>query len=148
LTSTGMIALLLILWWLAIKPLVRLRAGIDRAFLSNRTQRLEARVRVLSSSRADTVDQSAAELRRIERDLHDGAQARLVALGMSLGMADEMMASEPETARKMLAEARTTTTAALTCAASYAGSIRRCWQTVVSSAPCRRSRWTWRYRSP
>lgn len=102
-----------ILWWLAIKPLVRLRAGIDRAFLSNRTQRLEARVRVLSSSRADTVDQSAAELRRIERDLHDGAQARLVALGMSLGMADEMMASEPETARKMLAEARTTTTAAL-----------------------------------
>ncbi len=102
-----------LLWWFAIKPLVKLRAGIDRVLLSNRTQRLEARVEVLSTSRADTVDQSAAELRRIERDLHDGAQARLVALGMSLGMADEMMAHDPEAARRMLTEARTTTTAAL-----------------------------------
>jgi signal transduction histidine kinase len=102
-----------VLWWFAIKPLVRLRAGIDRAILSNRTERLERRVRDLSSSRADSVDQSAAELRRIERDLHDGAQARLVALGLSLGMADELLARDPELARTMLAEARNTTTAAL-----------------------------------
>ncbi len=86
---------------------------MDRALLSSRTERLEARVSELSTSRADTVDQSAAEIRRIERDLHDGAQARLVALGMSLGMADELMARDPEAARKMLAEARLTTTAAL-----------------------------------
>ena len=86
---------------------------MDRAMLSSRTERLEARVSELSTSRADTVDQSAAEIRRIERDLHDGAQARLVALGMSLGMADELMARDPEAARKMLAEARLTTTAAL-----------------------------------
>jgi signal transduction histidine kinase len=102
-----------LVWWFASIPLTRLRAGIDRAMLSNRTQRLEARVRDLSSSRAETVDQSAAEIRRIERDLHDGAQARLVALGMSLGMADEMLARDPEAARTMLAEARLTTSAAL-----------------------------------
>jgi signal transduction histidine kinase len=102
-----------LVWWFASIPLTRLRAGIDRAMLSNRTQRLEARVRDLSSSRAESVDQSAAEIRRIERDLHDGAQARLVALGMSLGMADEMLARDPEAARTMLAEARLTTSAAL-----------------------------------
>ena len=45
--------------------------------------------------------------RRIERDLHDGAQARLVALGMSIGMAEEKLATDPEGARVLLAEART-----------------------------------------
>ncbi len=101
------------LWWTLIKPLVWLHAVVDRAILSNRTERLEQRVEALSTSRADTVDASAAELRRIERDLHDGAQARLVALGISLGMADELLRNDPEAARQMLAEARTTTTAAL-----------------------------------
>jgi signal transduction histidine kinase len=101
------------LWWYLTPLLVRSHAWIDREMLSNRTQRLEERVRTLSESRADTVDLSAAELRRIERDLHDGAQARLVSLGMSLGMADEILDSDPDTARKLLAEARSTTTAAL-----------------------------------
>jgi len=102
-----------VLWWFAIKPIVKAVAVMDRALLSSRTERLEARVSQLSTSRAETVDQSAAEIRRIERDLHDGAQARLVALGMSLGMADELMSRDPEAARKMLAEARLTTSAAL-----------------------------------
>ena len=47
-----------------------------------------------------------SELRRIERDLHDGAQARLVALGMSLGMAEQKLAEDPERAGELLAEAR------------------------------------------
>jgi signal transduction histidine kinase len=47
------------------------------------------RVRELETTRAMAVEDSAAELRRIERDLHDGAQARLVALAMSLGLAKE-----------------------------------------------------------
>jgi signal transduction histidine kinase len=102
-----------VVWWFAIKPIVKAVAVMDRALLSSRTERLKARVSQLSTSRAETVDQSAAEIRRIERDLHDGAQARLVALGMSLGMADEMMARDPGAARKMLAEARLTTSAAL-----------------------------------
>ncbi|MFD9737041.1 sensor histidine kinase, partial [Umezawaea sp. NPDC059074] len=74
---------------------------------------LTTRVRELADSRADTVDAQAAELRRIERDLHDGAQARLVALGMNLGMAEDLMARDPEAAKALLAEARESSTQAL-----------------------------------
>ena len=77
------------LWWYGIEPIMRGRAAMDRWMLSyGHTEVLEQRVQVLTETRADAVDHSAAELRRIERDLHDGAQARLVALSMSLGMAD------------------------------------------------------------
>jgi signal transduction histidine kinase len=55
------------------------------------------RVRELEATRALAVDDSAASLRRIERDLHDGAQARLVALAMSLGLAkEELDADDPQ----------------------------------------------------
>ncbi|MFR9723597.1 sensor histidine kinase [Streptomyces sp. MS19] len=64
-----------------------------------------ARVRELESDRAAVVDTSAADLRRIERDLHDGAQARLVALAMDLGMAKEKLATDPEAAARMVDEA-------------------------------------------
>jgi signal transduction histidine kinase len=67
---------------------------------------LTERIETLTTTRAGAVDQQEAELRRIERDLHDGAQARLVALGMSIGMAEQKMATDPEGAREMLAEAR------------------------------------------
>jgi signal transduction histidine kinase len=67
---------------------------------------LTERIETLTETRAGAVNQQEAELRRIERDLHDGAQARLVALGMSIGMAEQKMASDPEGAREMLAEAR------------------------------------------
>jgi signal transduction histidine kinase len=56
------------------------------------------RVDELTASRAGAVDAQAAELRRIERDLHDGAQARLVALAMDLGLAREKLASADTTA--------------------------------------------------
>ena len=46
------------------------------------------------------VDTAAADLRRIERDLHDGAQARLVALAMGLGLAKEKLAEDPEAAAR------------------------------------------------
>ncbi len=74
---------------------------------------LSSRVQELAESRADTVDAQAAELRRIERDLHDGAQARLVALGMSLGMAEDLLSRDPEAARALLTEARESSTLAL-----------------------------------
>ncbi|HEU0288865.1 MAG TPA: sensor domain-containing protein [Nocardioidaceae bacterium] len=100
-------------WWVS-PALIKARCHIDRALLKpTRTEELETRVATLEETRAETVDHSASELRRIERDLHDGAQARLVALGMSLGLADELMANNPEEAKRLLAEARTTTTAAL-----------------------------------
>ena len=63
---------------------------------------LSARVRDLEETRARAVDDSAATLRQVERDLHDGAQARLVALAMSLGMAREKLgqgASEADLGR-------------------------------------------------
>jgi signal transduction histidine kinase len=65
------------------------------------------RIRELETTRAGAVDVQESELRRIERDLHDGAQARLVALGMSLGMAEEKLRNDPEAAGALLAEART-----------------------------------------
>ncbi len=67
---------------------------------------LADRIAVLETSRAGAVDQQETELRRIERDLHDGAQARLVALGMSLGMAEQKLTSDPVAAQALLADAR------------------------------------------
>ncbi|MCW2917151.1 MAG: sensor histidine kinase [Actinomycetia bacterium] len=78
----------------------------QRLLAPTREAELASRVHHLTESRSDTVDASAAELRRIERDLHDGAQARLAALGMSIGLAEDLMAKDPETARRLLAEAR------------------------------------------
>jgi signal transduction histidine kinase len=75
--------------------------------------RLRLRVAQLTVTRADTVDAQAAELRRIERDLHDGAQARLVSLGMAIGLAEEIVERDPAGARKLLAEARESSTTAL-----------------------------------
>jgi signal transduction histidine kinase len=75
--------------------------------------RLRRRVAQLTVTRADTVDAQAAELRRIERDLHDGAQARLVSLGMAIGLAEEIVERDPAAARKLLAEARESSTTAL-----------------------------------
>ncbi|HZS25485.1 MAG TPA: sensor histidine kinase [Gaiellaceae bacterium] len=64
------------------------------------------RIEVLETTRAGAVDVQESELRRIERDLHDGAQARLVALGMSLGMAEQKLAADPGAAAELVAEAR------------------------------------------
>jgi signal transduction histidine kinase len=73
---------------------------------------LEVRVDELTRSRSGVLDVQASELRRIERDLHDGAQARLVALSMKLGRAEERVADNPETAA-LLRQAREDATAAI-----------------------------------
>jgi signal transduction histidine kinase len=68
---------------------------------------LSERIDVLTSTRAGALDEQESKLRRIERDLHDGAQARLVALGMSLGLAEQKLRdAEPGAAREHVAEAR------------------------------------------
>ena len=82
--------------------------------LAARAWQLTQRVQTLTKTRHDAVDTATAELRRIERDLHDGAQARLVALGMSLRAAERMFASNPEAALALVAEARETSSRALT----------------------------------
>ncbi|TDO54081.1 signal transduction histidine kinase [Kribbella sp. VKM Ac-2571] len=70
------------------------------------TARLEQRVEELTKSRAGAVDSHGAELRRIERDLHDGTQAQLVSLAMRIGIAKQTMANDPEKAAKLLDDAR------------------------------------------
>ena len=63
-----------------------------------RERALEERVSELTRTRMGALDVQAAELRRIERDLHDGAQSRLVALSMQLGRAEERLEGQPEVA--------------------------------------------------
>jgi signal transduction histidine kinase len=71
------------------------------------------RIAVLEETRAGAVEQQETELERIERDLHDGAQARLVALGMSLGLAEQKLATDPAAAQALIAEAQQGTRDAL-----------------------------------
>jgi len=85
-----------------------LHAVIAFSGLWNRAEhaRLTHRVEELTRTRAGAVHAEAEELRRIERDLHDGAQARLVALSMTLGLAEDKLDREPGEARELLEEAR------------------------------------------
>jgi signal transduction histidine kinase len=74
---------------------------------------LTRRLRHLARTRDEALDTSAAEIRRIERDLHDGAQARLVAMGMTLDAAGQVIDTSPEAARALLYEARDASVKAL-----------------------------------
>jgi signal transduction histidine kinase len=80
--------------------------ALARLLLGSDTEELEERVGVLTETRAGAVDAAAAELERIERDLHDGAQARLVALALDLGMAEERFERDPDGARELVEKAR------------------------------------------
>jgi len=105
---------LLLAWWVTAEPLVRARARAERAILGHdRLAALAERVERVEESRAETLDHSAAEVRRIERDLHDGAQARIASVGMSVGLAEKLLRTDPEAAAALLREARETTVDAL-----------------------------------
>lgn len=84
-------------------------------FLLGPTQgaRLASRVRHLAETRSGALDIQAAEVRRIERDLHDGAQARLVSLGLTLGAVDRQLDRNTEEARRLLNDARSSSVQAL-----------------------------------
>ena len=74
---------------------------------------LAGRVQRLTESRSHAVDAATSELRRIERDLHDGAQARLVALGMNLRAVERVLPTNPHAALALVAEARESSVRAL-----------------------------------
>jgi len=74
---------------------------------------LALRVQQLTETRTEVLDTGAAEIRRIERDLHDGAQARLVAMGMTLDAAGQIIDTNPDAARALLCEARDASVKAL-----------------------------------
>ncbi|GAA1933386.1 sensor domain-containing protein [Kitasatospora viridis] len=84
-----------------------------RALTAPYTSQLERRITQLTDTRAEALDAQAAELRRIERDLHDGAQARLVSLGMTLDDATRLLDTDPAAARTLLLQVRATSERAL-----------------------------------
>ncbi|MER5950649.1 histidine kinase [Streptomyces sp. NPDC001904] len=94
--------------------LLRVHFLLTRSVLAPADGELAARVAVLTETRRDAVDTSAAELRRIERDLHDGAQARLVAMGMDLSTVEALIEKDPARAKALLAQARQSSADALT----------------------------------
>jgi signal transduction histidine kinase len=83
-----------------------LAAGHSRVAVALLGPGSRQRVEELTESRAGAVDVAHAELQRIERDLHDGAQARLVALAMDLGRAESKVGEDPEAGRELIGEAR------------------------------------------
>ncbi len=88
--------------------LARGQARVARFLLGPSERRqLERRVGELARTRAAAVDAQTSELRRIERDLHDGAQARMVAVAMDLGRAREKLDADPEMARELVESAQT-----------------------------------------
>ena len=100
--------------WLAPRVMREHLAPAADPELAHHAQQLTQRVQTLTRTRSDAVDTAVAELRRIERDLHDGAQARLVALGMSLQAAERIFISNPEAALALVTEAKESSSRALT----------------------------------
>jgi signal transduction histidine kinase len=100
-------ALLGLLITMATPWIVRALTMVDRVMVAGLLgpSRLASRVVELESDRGVVVDTAAADLRRIERDLHDGAQARLVNLAMGLGLAKEKLTEDPQAAARMVDEA-------------------------------------------
>jgi signal transduction histidine kinase len=104
LTVLGAVASLL--WLHAANGLGWLWGLFARVMLGPSTVQLHERVDDLRDARARIIAAGDAERRRIERDLHDGAQQRLVALSLTLGMAESRLASDPAAAASLIASAR------------------------------------------
>jgi signal transduction histidine kinase len=109
------LGLALVAFGLWAAPRLLLGYGVLARSMLGPTGRAELALRLahLARTRADTLDAGAAQMRRIERDLHDGAQARLVAMGMTLDAADQLLDDHPQAARALLAEARESSVKAL-----------------------------------
>ncbi|MFD8966427.1 sensor domain-containing protein [Streptomyces sp. NPDC059568] len=118
LTGLAAAALGLVLLALGLRfaaDLLRLHFLLARPLLApTHDEALALRIERLTESRHDAVDTSAAELRRIERDLHDGAQARLVAMGMDLGTVEALIERDPARAKELIGKARQSSAEALT----------------------------------
>jgi signal transduction histidine kinase len=113
LALAGLVGLVLGAPWLTV-ALGRLQAAEVRWLLGpRRRDDLEERVTTLEHSRTAAVDSAEAERRRIERDLHDGAQQRLVALAVTLGEARQRLDDDPEAGRALVAESHEEAKAAL-----------------------------------
>ncbi|MGH9212345.1 MAG: sensor histidine kinase [Acidimicrobiales bacterium] len=111
--AVGVSGLALIAPWLTVL-LVQLHTWVGRRLLAAAPRdEMRERVTQLETSRVAAVDSAEAERRRIERDLHDGAQQRLVSLAIGLGTARERLESDPDRGRELVAEAHEEAKAAL-----------------------------------
>ena len=109
----GFAGLLIVAPWITIGS-ARMNVALAKALLGpNSDEEHVAQVTRLETSRTAAVDSAESERRRIERDLHDGAQQRLVALAAGLGAAKEKLDVDPETGRQMIADAHEEAKAAL-----------------------------------
>lgn len=100
--------------WVAGPWLLKVYGLLARSLLGPTLQsELSQRVQHLATTRSESLDSSASELRRIERDLHDGAQARLVSLGMTLGALEGVIGKDEQAARALLVEAQGSSSRAL-----------------------------------
>jgi signal transduction histidine kinase len=99
----------------AVVGLAALHAVIVRGLLGSPSRGdLAAEARASSAQREGAVRAADVERTRIERDLHDGVQPRLVSIGMTLGLAQQKIDEDPQAARALIAEAHTSTKAAIT----------------------------------
>ncbi|NRQ36030.1 sensor histidine kinase [Nonomuraea sp. NN258] len=98
-------ALLLLLAPVLARGMAALDLAVARALLGPSRRELGQRIETLTESRAGVIDAADAERRRIERDLHDGAQQRLVSLAMNLGLARATLTDLPEPAREAIEQA-------------------------------------------
>ncbi|MFI7642786.1 histidine kinase [Nonomuraea sp. NPDC049400] len=87
------------------RGMAALDLSVARTLLGPSRSELGQRIETLTESRAGVIDAADAERRRIERDLHDGAQQRLVSLAMNLGLARATLTDLPEPAREAIAQA-------------------------------------------
>lgn len=111
--AVGLVGLALIAPWLTV-AMGNADAAMARWLLGrNREAELDAKVGELETSRAAAVDSAEAERRRIERDLHDGAQQRLIAVAMDLGLARGQLETNPERAKELVASAHDDVKAAM-----------------------------------
>jgi signal transduction histidine kinase len=104
--TAGLVMLAFGVW--LVPRTIRVHSG-----LAKRNSELISRVRRLTMTRVQVVDTAAAELRRVERDLHDGAQARLIALGISLRATERLIRTDPGAAAALVAESRENSARAL-----------------------------------
>ncbi|MGH3755426.1 MAG: sensor histidine kinase [Pseudonocardiaceae bacterium] len=102
-TVIGVLMLLSLPW--VVRGLVAVQAGLARGLLTNQTAALRARAERLAAGRRAAVQAEAQTLRRLERDIHDGPQQRLVRLNMDLEAAARRLDDDPERARPLIGEA-------------------------------------------
>ena len=115
LTSPLWSLLVAVLALAAVIGLAALHAVIARGLLgSSSRSALAAEVRTKSAQREGAVRAADVERTRIERDLHDGVQPRLVSIGMTLGLASQKIDEDPAAAKELIVEAHTSTKAAIT----------------------------------